>query len=106
MDALNALDVTDADDGSRLKIRAKPRAGRNKVVEVRGDALLVAVTDPPEKGKANEAIRKTLAKGLGVSKSSVTIVSGETHRDKRIHVAGLSAADVRERLHTLNGLAS
>lgn len=95
---MSALELTDADGGSILKVRAKTRANRNAVLEVRGDALLVAVTDPPEKGKANKAILNTLAKHLNVTKGDLSIVSGETGRDKRIHIAGLSAADIRPRL--------
>ena len=95
---MSGLELTDADDGAMLKIRAKPRADRDAILEVRDGALLVAVTDPPEKGKANKALLKALAQRLDVAKSSLTIASGETHRDKRIHIAGLSVAQVRERL--------
>jgi len=96
---MTELDLTDTDLGATLKIRAKTRADRDEILEVRGDALLIAVTAPPEKGRANKVILKTLAKQLGVAKSSLTIVSGETHRDKRIHIAGLGADEVRHRLN-------
>ncbi len=92
------LDLTDSERGAILNIRAKTRADRNAVLEVRGGALLVAVSEPPEKGKANEAILKTLAKALGAPKSHLSIASGETQRDKRIRIEGLSARDVRGRL--------
>lgn len=92
------LDLTDGDTGAILSVRAKTRADRDEVLGVRANALLVAVTDPPEKGKANRAILKTLAKRLGIAKGHLTIVAGETHRDKRVAIAGLSASDVRKRL--------
>lgn len=95
---MTELDLTDSTSGSTLSIRAKTRADRNEILGVRAGALLVAVTDPPEKGKANRAILKTLAKRLGIAKGHLTIVAGETHRDKRVAIAGLSASDVRQRL--------
>lgn len=92
------LDLTDSDGSTILKVRAKTRADRNAVLEVRGDALLIAVAEPPEKGKANKAILQTLAKALGAPKRNLSIASGETQRDKRIQIEGLSASDVRGRL--------
>ena len=40
----------------------------------------------PEKGKANRALLDFLAQHLGVAKSRIHIVSGETSQLKRIHV--------------------
>jgi len=95
---MSELELTNSEGGATLKIRAKTRADRNAVIEVRGDALLVAVSEPPEKGKANKAILTTLAKRLGVAKRDLSIAAGETQRDKRIRIEGLSARDVRGRL--------
>jgi len=95
---MDELELTDEDGGTTITVRAQTRSDRNAILAVRDVALLVAVTEPPEKGKANRAIRKTLAKRLGLAKGDLTIVSGERGRDKRIHLAGVSAADVRDRL--------
>ncbi len=46
----------------------------------------VKVAAAPEKGKANQALCEFLAEKLGVAKSRVRIVAGETSRLKRIHV--------------------
>ena len=46
----------------------------------------VKVAGAPEKGKANRALCEFLAEKLGVAKSRVRIVAGETSRIKRIHV--------------------
>lgn len=99
---MTELDLTDNNSGALLKIRAKTRADRNEILGVRADALLIAVTDPPEKGKANKAILKALAKQLDLAKSNLTIVSGQTQRDKRVEIAGVSARDVLERLNLSN----
>jgi hypothetical protein len=63
-----------------------------------GDALKIALTAPPVEDKANEACIEFLAILLKVPRSSVTIASGESSRNKVIRVAGLSAQQVRERL--------
>lgn len=57
--------------------------------------LAVKVTAPPEKGKANAALVKLLAKHFGVAKSAVTIVSGETGRLKvvEVHIKGKDRAN-------------
>ena len=69
-----------------LDVRVQPRAKRNRVEAIERGRLKVYLTAPPEGGKANEAAIALLAKTLGVSKSSVRIVRGNTARDKRLRV--------------------
>lgn len=67
--------------GAELAVRVTPKARRNAVIlDVQG--LRVLVTAVPEKGKANEAVAKLLAKSLGVAKSRLKLIRGETSRDK------------------------
>jgi uncharacterized protein len=56
------------------------------------------VTAPPVDGKANDAVRKLLARQLGLPPGRVTVVRGETARDKLIEVDGLDAAALRRAL--------
>ncbi len=72
--------------GAEIAVRVTPKASRN-VVERDGDALRVYVTTVPEGGKATAAVVKLLAKALGVPKSSLVLVRGETSRDKVFRVA-------------------
>lgn len=81
-----------------LQVQAQPRAKRNEVAGWRGEALVVRVTAPPEKGRANRAIIETLAEALGVRRSALRLVAGETSRAKRVAVAGLTMEQVRARL--------
>ncbi len=83
--------------GTRLRLRVKPAAKRNAVVGVHGGALKVAVAAPPEHGRANEAVVALLAETLGVAPSAVTIVAGETSRDKTV-VISMPVDGVRGRL--------
>lgn len=70
-----------AQPGARIAVRATPKSSRDRI-ELDGDTLRVYVTAPPDKGKANAAITKLLAKAMGVPKSSLTLVRGDTARDK------------------------
>ncbi len=81
-----------------IKVRAAPGAARNSVVGVHGDALKIAVSAAPERGKANRAICDVLAAALGLRASRVSLHSGETSRDKKVRVDGLSRAAAEARL--------
>ena len=79
-------------------MRVVPRASKNEIAGQVGDAIKVRLTAPPVEGKANEALIAFLAQELGLRKSQVEIVAGETSRNKVICVLGLSPAEVEERL--------
>ena len=65
-----------------LKVRIIPKADRNKIMGLHDSMLKVLVTAVPEKGKANAALIKFIAKTLGIAKTSVQLVAGETARNK------------------------
>ena len=95
---LEGLEIGATASGSRLRIRAKPGARRDAMEGVHGPALKVSVTAVPERGKANEAVEKLLARALGLSRSSVRVVSGLTVRDKVVEIEGLPPAELKKRL--------
>ncbi|RKF16422.1 DUF167 domain-containing protein [Roseovarius spongiae] len=70
-----------AEPGARIALRATAGAARDRVTQ-EGGQLGIAVTAAPERGKANEAICKLLARALGVPKSRLTLLRGQTGRDK------------------------
>ena len=83
------------DDGTVvLSVHAQPGAGRSAVVGRHGDALKVRVAAPPERGRANEAVAAMLAELLGVKASAVSLVSGETSRQKRFAVTGVDLEEL------------
>ncbi len=67
--------------GARIAVRATPRAARDRI-DLAATPIRVWVTAVPEDGKANEAIRKLLAKSLGIAKSRLTLIAGHVARDK------------------------
>jgi uncharacterized protein (TIGR00251 family) len=92
------IPVRDDASGASFAVKVHPRAKRNAVTGELGDALKLSLTAPPVEGKANQACIEFLAELLRVPKSSVSIASGESSRQKLIRVLGLSAAEVRARL--------
>jgi uncharacterized protein (TIGR00251 family) len=85
-------------DGIVISVRVIPRAGRSGIAGTRDNALLVRLAAPPVEGAANAELIEVLAEVLDVPKRSVTIVSGTSSRQKRVHVAGISTACAASRL--------
>ena len=81
-----------------FKVRVQPRASRTEIAGEHNEAIKLRVAAPPVDGKANEECCRFLAKLLGVSASSVEIVSGDSSRDKVIRVRNSSVERVRETL--------
>ncbi len=95
------ITLTSCPDGVILPVLAQPGARRNAILGERGGALRVAVTSPPDKGKANAAIQVVLAEALGCKPARIALVSGATSRQKRFRIEGMTAARLRERLGEL-----
>ena len=97
-EATPMIPIRDTVFGATFQVKVHPRAKKNAITGEVGEALKLALTAPPVEGRANEACIVFLAELLNVPRSSVTIAAGETSRNKVIRVAGLRAAEVRERL--------
>jgi uncharacterized protein (TIGR00251 family) len=65
-----------------LSVRAQPKSSRNDIAGVSNEQLKIRITAPPVDGKANEHLIRLLAKWMGVAKSQVTLLRGETGRIK------------------------
>ena len=90
--------IQETEKGVTFAVRVHPRATKNAITGELGDALKVSLTTPPVEGRANEACIEFFAKLLKVPRSSVTIPSGQTSRNKVIRVSGVTAQSVRDRL--------
>jgi uncharacterized protein (TIGR00251 family) len=87
------LDAT----GATLTIRVTPKASKTAVtgvVALEGDAtaLGLRVAAPPVDGAANDEVVRFVAKALGVGRSAVTLVTGQTSRVKRLRIVGDAVA--------------
>jgi len=97
------IPIHDTPAGATFQVKVHPRARKNAITGVLGDALKLALTAPPIEGRANEACIDHIAKFLNVPRSSVTIAAGESSRQKLIRVAGVRAAQVEEKLRAILG---
>jgi hypothetical protein len=93
--------IGDHSKGFTIAIKAQPGAKKNAVLGERNEALRVAVTAAPEKGKANDAIAEVLAKALGLKANQIEMLTGETSREKRFLIAGITKADLTSKLQAL-----
>jgi uncharacterized protein (TIGR00251 family) len=90
-----------------LIVRLTPNGGRDQIDGVELDAdgkahLKARVSVPPEKGKANKAMTALIAKQLGLAKSSISLVSGDTSRKKILRIDA-DPEDVIKKLDALSG---
>ncbi|MBR9843941.1 MAG: DUF167 domain-containing protein [Rhodobacteraceae bacterium] len=74
--------------GAEIAVRVTPKASRNMVKREEDGQIRVYVTVVPEGGKANAEVQKLLAKALGVAKSRLVLIRGQTARDKVFRVEG------------------
>ncbi len=87
---------TETPEGVVLNVRAQPRSSRAGIDGLMGDAVKVRIRSAPVDGKANKELIETLADAFDLPKSAVAFKSGETSKTKRISLAGVTAARVRE----------
>ena len=78
-----------------LKVRVHPGASRNEIAGKRDGAVIVRVTAPPVDGKANAALCAFVARAAGVPPSRVSVVRGQTSRDKVVRVDGVTEEILR-----------
>ena len=83
-------------DGVVLNVKAQPRSSKAGVDGILGDAVKVRISCAPVDGKANRELVETLADVFGLPKSRVVFKSGETSKQKRILLAGVSVETVRK----------
>jgi uncharacterized protein (TIGR00251 family) len=87
--------INEINGSVEFQIRVIPRASKTEIVGELAGAVKVRVTSPPVDGAANEELVKLFAKTLGIAKSSVEIVSGQTSKTKRIRITGVTAEQTR-----------
>ena len=84
----NVLKITELENGIKLSVKVVPNSSKCQISGIMDDSLKIKLDVPPVEGKANEKCIKFLAKILGISKTSITIVSGETNKNKILFIKG------------------
>ena len=79
----------------KIEVRLTPRASRDEIAGYSEGVLRVRVTAPPVGGRANEALRKLVAKRAGVAPSRVRIERGERGRTKLLAIEGAGPEALR-----------
>lgn len=92
------LFIKEEPEAVSFKVKVQPRASKNQVAGLLQDALKVRIASPPVDGEANQTCIEFFAKLLGVPKSKVQIVSGQTGRNKLVRVEGLSVEQLQTKL--------
>jgi uncharacterized protein YggU (UPF0235/DUF167 family) len=82
-----------------VAVRVTPRARRNALT-LEGETLRAWLMAPPVEGAANAALLALLAERLGLPKRAVTLLRGESSREKVVAIEGISAEEFRNRLTT------
>ncbi len=90
------LQIRETAAGLEVRLHVLPRARCCEISGVYNGALKLKVTAPPVDDAANRAIIKYFSSLLGISKSSLMILSGQKSRDKILQIAGLSAGKFLE----------
>jgi uncharacterized protein (TIGR00251 family) len=93
--------ITDHAEGCVMSVRAQPGARRNALVGEQAGSLKIAVTAPPDQGRANKALAEILCDQLGLKKSQVELMSGPTSREKKFLLRGMSRAQLAAHLARL-----
>src|SRR5262245_13428539 len=84
--------------GVVLLVHAQPGARRNAIIGEHAGRLKVAVTEAPERGKANKALIELLADALGVKRSQVRLLSGDSGSRKKFLIVGGDLSGLNRRL--------
>jgi uncharacterized protein (TIGR00251 family) len=95
--------ITENAQGCILPVRAQPGARRNAVVGEHAGALKVAVTAPPQDGRANQAIAEVLQETLQVKRAQVELLRGRASRAKAFLIRGLTKLELEGRVKGLLG---
>ena len=85
-------------EGTILPVRAQPGARRDQMRGEQDGMLKVCITQVAEKGKANKALVSVLSNALSLRKSQIELIAGETSRQKKFLIHGVTPAELMERI--------
>ena len=87
---------TSGPDEATLTVWVQPGASQNRIAGMMDGVVKIAVTAPPEKGKANKALEKLLAVEWGLPKGAVAVVKGGASRRKTLRLQGIRQEQLEE----------
>jgi uncharacterized protein (TIGR00251 family) len=88
-------------DGASLAVRAQPGARKSRIVGVHDGSLKVAVSAPPEDGRANDALIELLARTLGIRENRIRLSQGRSDRRKVFDIIGMTPDELGQALQAV-----
>lgn len=88
---MDKLQIESTEGGVIFSVKVVPGSSRTGVCGLLDGMVKIKVSAQPEKGKANQCLIEFLAKKLGVKKSAISIISGQSNPIKKVEVLGISA---------------
>lgn len=95
------IDISPHAEGCVLPVRAQPGARKAGAKGEQNGALKLAVTAPPEDGRANEALVELIRELLQLKRSQVELIAGHTSREKKFLIRDIKQADLSARIAAL-----
>lgn len=94
----NPVWLRETENGVEITLYVQPGAKKTEIVGEFDGALKLRVLAPPVEGKANAAVLAFFARNCGVSKSRVSLLSGELNRHKRVRIEGVAVVQILQQL--------
>lgn len=98
-----SVEIQQTPAGLTIGVKAQPGARMNGIRGEHAGSLRVSVTQAPEKGKANGAIIEVLCEALGLRRSQIELIAGETNAKKRFLIRDIAAEELQLRLDRAAG---
>jgi uncharacterized protein (TIGR00251 family) len=86
---------------AQLQIKVVPGSSRDQIAGLLGDALKIKVAAAPQRGEANRAVVRVLARALGIAPAQISIVRGLQAALKQVEITGLEQQQLELRLRKL-----
>ncbi len=93
--------ITGTASGVAIRLHLQPRASRTGICGIHGNELKVRVTSPPVDDAANELCIEFFAKTFRIPKSSISIISGQKSRHKKLFISGVDLKSADDLITTL-----
>lgn len=91
------LEIRQRSDGVSITVRVTPKARQANIGGIHDGALKVAVTEPADRGRANDGVVRAVSDLLQISRSQVAVLTGHTARRKTLLTIGVSAEVIETR---------
>lgn len=97
------IKLTAKNNGVSFAVRVQPRASRSAIAGEVDGVLKVRLAAPPVDGEANEELIQLLSKFFDVSRSQVSIRSGQTSRNKLVVIEGVTMEQAKQAFQSTLG---